>query len=259
MLRVAEHVDAHCPALEPLNWTKERRKDPHRQRAAARSSRPKKASRPKKESAAAPKKTTTKPSPPPIQVLPETIVGAMRAANQDSVRLLCLYATSEARARMAGQLEHFAKGSAPSIDDQVATPCEGFEISFHRAVKLLVHGNHDRSGLLTEIDSILENTTGTVLAWVETAYDSAEGKPRDDAKTLVKNLLADRGITTQFLATQPEPTDPEDSTTKKKPKRRKKAETDVDHAAENAASDLLLRSAGFCTPNSHKVPSATSS
>jgi hypothetical protein len=58
---------------------------------------------------------------------------------------------------------------------EVSTPCNGFEVSFHRAVKLLEHGSHDRSGLLTEIDSILENTRATVLAWVETAYDMAEG------------------------------------------------------------------------------------
>jgi hypothetical protein len=61
-------------------------------------------------------------------------------------------------------------------------------------------------------------------------------------------LLANRDIATQFLETQPEPADTADSKAKKKSKRWKTTEPDVDYAAEKAASDILLRSAGVLHP-----------
>lgn len=230
MLRLAEHVDALCPELEPLTWSRDPRtrvRAPRRQILNI---------------------ISAKKNDLPVGA--DTIAAAIRAANGGTLRLLCLYSTSEARSRMSAQLEQLGAGSTPAVDGEITTLSEGLDVSFHRLVDLLRHGDHQRTELLGDVEKIAKEVTGTLLALVETEYDADEGKPKNDAKNPVKRLLATYGIATQFIATSP----PDDG--KKKPgpsstkaaTARQKVDAAKDYAASSAAADLLLRNAGVIHP-----------
>jgi hypothetical protein len=225
MLRLAEHIARNCPQLQPLEWARDKRT---------------KVRKPRRQVLTDPKDRGDEII---LRVTADIIADAVAAAGSERLRLLCLYATSEARHRMATQLAAIAPAAAPDLDDHPVEVNDRFCVSFHRVSELLKHGNHDRLTLAGDIETIAKQETGTLLAWVETEYDPKTGKATDDAKNPVRRLLAQLGITAQFLATPPADAPPR--------RQRAAARTPTsgtDHLAMAAAADLLLRSTGILHP-----------
>ncbi|WP_064446379.1 RNaseH domain-containing protein [Micromonospora sp. NBRC 110037] len=230
MLRLAEHIARTCPHLEPLEWAK----DKHT-----------KVKTPRRQVLTDPKDKGTETT---LLVTPDIITGAVAAAGSHRLRLLCLYATSAARHRMATQLAAVASAAATALDDQAVDVHPGLVVSFHRVPELLEHGNRDRVALASDIEVIAKQETGTVVAWVETEYDPKTGKATDDAKNPVRRLLSRLDITAQFLATPPPPTTTD--APRRQPVKTTTATTaKADHPAMAAAADLLLRTTGVLHPD----------
>lgn len=239
MLRLAEHIEATCPELQPLRWRRDsttRIPTPLRQVLVDPDAKTKKKTANAKPDAK-PRKQTN------VQVTPEVFTAAAARAKTPRYRLLCLYATSQARHRMAQQLRVLSPQAAPPLDDQVHEVSAGLAISFHRVEDLLRHGTHDRTGPLTFLKHQLASEPGTSLAWVETEYDPRTGKPADDAKNPVRRHLARLGIPSQFLATPPA-----DAPAPRRRKRSRDDDANTDHPALTGAADLLLRTAGVLHP-----------
>jgi hypothetical protein len=238
MLRLAEHIEATCPELEPLQWIRRRETKipaPYRQTL--------------KDPGHTPEEKKV------AEVTPDLIARNAQAAGHGRTRLICLYSTSEVRERMTTQLNAFAAGAAPTQDDQISEVGEGLAISIHHRPQMLKHGRHDRTALIADLGNHLKGESGPLLAWVETEFDPHAGKPADDAKRPLRQLLAGIGITSQFIsAPPPEPeVDPDTPDAPKIKKRRpKKAAAQngasTDHAARSGAADLLLRAAGILHP-----------
>ncbi|MEV6370136.1 RNaseH domain-containing protein [Micromonospora musae] len=231
MLRLAEHIARSCPQLLPLEWTK---------------SADTRVRTPRRQVLTNPKDKGTEKI---LLVTPDVIAGSMSAAGSVRLRLLCLYATSAARHRMATQLNAINPAAAPALDDHTVEVQPGLAVSFHRVPELLQHGSHDRSALAASAEAITKRENETLVAWAETEYDAATGKATDDAKYPVRRLLAQLGITTQFLATPPAPPTSADVPRQRQRKADKQATAKVDHPAMAAAADLLLRSAGILHPD----------
>jgi hypothetical protein len=229
MLRLAEHIQLACPDLEPLTWTKN---SASRIKAARR------------QTLAPP---TSKAKATSIRITPDIITTALRATGLDRLRLLCLYTTSAARHRMTQQLGHLGTAAASLADNDQGWFNDHFSVSFHRVPTLLAHGRHPRA-LPAELTAIANEPDNAVVAWAETEYDPATGPVQDDAKLPVRRVLADKRITSQFLATPPPPPeDPADASAPRRGRRRKPSTSD--HSAISGAADLLVRAAGVVHPD----------
>jgi hypothetical protein len=223
MLRLAEHIEATCPQLQPLTWERVREakiRTPRRQVLG----------------------TPAKPAKTTLAVTPDIIQSAAEATSHGRIRLLCLYATSDARHRMATQLQALSPAAAPALDDYIAEVNPGLGVSFHHVPDLLRHGQHDRTAHLDPLKTTIDQEPGRVLAWVETEYDPRTGSPVDDAKNPLRRMLAALHVPAQFLATHPADAPP--------PRKRKQLtdSVDADYPAAAAAQDLLLRTAGILHP-----------
>src|SRR5205814_9209332 len=118
MLRLAEHIARTCPQLQPLSWTRNKQT---------------KVKTPRRHVLADPK---DKGAEKVVRVTPDVIADTMTAAGSDRLRLLCLYATSDARHRMTTQLRAITPAAAPALDDHAAQVHPRLVVSFHHVPEL---------------------------------------------------------------------------------------------------------------------------
>jgi hypothetical protein len=152
---------------------------------------------------------------------PLTLPGTITASGCQGLRIVVLYATAHTRRRIQSLLAyHFDRldlAAAP-ISDGDETPLLGGAVTviFCNASPLLAHGPHTQRRQLANAISHLDPSPGTrILALCETDYDpaaweeqrkkarrgSSEPDPDiGDAKHPVNQLLARRGLPTQFIA-----------------------------------------------------------
>jgi hypothetical protein len=157
---------------------------------------------------------------------PVTLPGTITASGCQSLRIVVLYATAHTRRRIQNLLAyHFDRldlAAAPISDgDETRLLPDAVTVIFCNASALLAHGPHTQRRQLADAISYLDPSPGVrILALCETDYDpaaweeqrkqahrrSSEPNPNiGDAKHPVNQLLARRGVPTQFIATAPAP------------------------------------------------------
>ncbi|MEV0269776.1 RNaseH domain-containing protein [Hamadaea sp. NPDC050747] len=226
MKRLAEHIEQHCPNLQPLRWERD-------------------------------KNTRLGSSVRQVLGIPvdhdkatratvslETLAATVTAAGRARLRILCLYDSREARDRMTAQLSAMVPGGIQLQDGETQLVNARLAVSMHRCTDLLKHGNHDRSAALSDLKSAISGEPGIVVAWLETVFDP-KARPEDDAKQILRGALAKMGVSTQFLATAPPDAKPKRAS--KRAKERQEAKP-TDHPAVAANADLLLRMCGTVHP-----------
>ncbi|MDX3661504.1 RNaseH domain-containing protein [Streptomyces sp. ID05-26A] len=130
----------------------------------------------------------------------------IKASGCERLRLLVLYYEPRTRSRVLRLLGHHFKEASLGEDsphDELIDVGAGVEIVFHHAKELLVHGRQgERLAAVNRVPHLVGPAGTRVLALCETEYDGKT--PDEDAKPLVNQLLARRGVLAQFLATAPE-------------------------------------------------------
>jgi len=125
---------------------------------------------------------------------------AIAASGTERLQLTCLYGTGAARRRMIDALAPYAEAGPAALagvpDDTPVTLTKRLTVVTHQAAELLRHGTHQR---YTDEIACLTAPEGTAVAVLaETDYDP-DSPPPDDAKPLMRRLLAGHGIVSQFL------------------------------------------------------------
>ena len=133
-------------------------------------------------------------------IAPARLDAAIAASGTERLQITCLYSTDAARRRMIDALAPYA-AAGPAIltgipDDTLVTLTARLTVVTHQATELLRHGTHQRHAEAVPCLTAPEGTAVAVLA--ETDYDP-DSPPSDDAKPLVRQLLGDRDIVSQFL------------------------------------------------------------
>lgn len=155
---------------------------------------------------------------------------ALDSSGFKRLTIMCLYATAEARDRMAAALSEL---TGREIELESAHPPvrldEGVEVVARWCRDLLEHGAVNRNAMLDDVLDVQPDDEHLVVAWLETSYHPEVPVPARDAKPHLRTLLAHRKIPSQFLATEP-----------KLPKGVKPlTKTQKEHAARAALQDLL--------------------
>ncbi|MET9318257.1 RNaseH domain-containing protein [Kribbella sp. NPDC003505] len=164
----------------------------------------------------------------------------------EKVRIVCLYSTLDARARMVTELRELAPRAGGQIEDGAEVALnERLTATMIRQPELLAHGYANRARLIGGLDALRSRPGDLAAAWLETEYHP-EVPVVDDSKDHLRRTLAAAGIPSQFLATEPRVL-PE--------KVRPMPESSKPHAATAAMRDLL-RSAGVID---HRLPNALTS
>ncbi|WP_410643366.1 RNaseH domain-containing protein [Amycolatopsis sp. lyj-346] len=152
------------------------------------------------------------------------------------VLITCLYATTDAHQRMLGELRALADTDVSPVEGGPAVPViEGVDVLIRHCPDLLRHGPGGRAALLESTMDWEPADDQLVVAWVETEYHpEVDIKQDDDKKPYLRRLLAQHGIPSQFLATDPAGV--------RQPRTKKQREAKVEakaHAARSALRDLF--------------------
>jgi RNaseH domain of pPIWI_RE/pPIWI_RE module N-terminal domain/MID domain of pPIWI_RE len=198
LLRLAEHIEQTLPDLVPLHYEQDSIRLPRRM---------------------------TDP------IAREAVPSAIHAAGFERLRVLCLYQSAAARKRMSTRLDDLAASPAAIPDGDERQISERLSVVFHRTPELIAHGRHERRPLLDKLSGLNGNDALTA-AWVETVWNPTL-RVDDDAKHQLRRFLAERGVVSQFLATDP----PEVTG------RQRRSAAALRHASAFALRDLL-RGAG---------------
>jgi hypothetical protein len=149
--------------------------------------------------------------------------------------IMCLYATTVARDRMAAALSELANHTIRLEPEEPPVRLdEGVEVVARWCPELLRHGSSNRNAVLDDVLDVEQDEDHLVVTWLETEYHPDVPIPVGDAKPHLRMLLAHRKIPSQFLATAPKLAEGTKPPTK----------TDKEHATRAALQDLL-RSAGI--------------
>lgn len=170
MLRLYEHIREYLPELEPLDYSIDDR-----------------------VKLVKPVKKYT-PGGLPARAIDST--------GYPRVLILCLYATVEARERMAAELHAVCEHPVTlSDDDRRIRINERLDVLVHHCPQLLAHGFVNRAALCA---SLAATTTEDelVAAWIETEYHPKVDIVHD-AKPHLRRVLGRYEIPVQFLATEP--------------------------------------------------------
>ena len=150
--------------------------------------------------------------------------------------IVCLYATAEAHNRMLGELRQLADTKIAPVPDGPAVPVTaGVDVLVRHCPDLLRHGYGNRGGWFDAMRDWQAADGQLVVAWVETEYHpDVKIDEKQDAKPHLRNLLAQRSIPSQFLATDP----PEVRQPRNKRQQEARANAKM-HAARSALRELF--------------------
>jgi hypothetical protein len=133
-------------------------------------------------------------------IAPARLDDAIAASGTEHLQITCLYSTDAARRRMIDALAPYAAAGPATLtgvpDDTPVTLTARLTVVTHQATELLRHGTHQRHAEAIPCLTAPEGTAVAVLTETDYAPDSP---PPDDAKPLVRQLLASHDIVSQFL------------------------------------------------------------
>lgn len=164
----------------------------------------------------------------------DDVHAAARGLRGKRLRIVCLYASDDTRARMLVAVKPLFPSLGAKVEDNLVYTEGALELMFRcpsgsdPTLTQLGSANQIRSWIESVVSSWDDNIETAAL--IETVFEGGRDGDGDDPKFIVRDALARRDIVTQFLSPSSVP-------------RPRRGEKPVDHAANRAVWDLL-RSAG---------------